>query len=266
MSLIAKKTIFYIGSRKRIEGTDSDFLYQVDFSREDYDSVVILQANIPKSYYLIESGHNTFTLTEGIIAVTIAVPAGNYTRSSLRGTIEALLTQNSPNGWAYSVSVPASTDAETGKYTFSVSGNGGIQPSFTFTTYLFEQLGFNENSVNNFVSDSLVSSNVIKLQIEDALFIHSDICTNGKDNILQEIYATDTQDYGNIVFVNPNIEAYSKTISSKHNNVYRFYISDENDVELDMNGLNVVFTLMAYKKESLYRGLRQYLKLKLLEN
>lgn len=191
---LSKKRIFYIDSRNRIEGTDSNFLCQLDFAREYY----YLQAKIPKSYYLVGRGENTFTLTEGILSTTITIPVGNYTRTNLKTTLQATLTQSSPNGWVYAVSVPSSSQPETGKYTFTVTGNGGVQPIFTSSICLWEQIGFNENSVNTFSANQLTSTNVVKLQIEDFVYIHSDMCTNGNDSILQAIYVADIQDYSNI--------------------------------------------------------------------
>jgi hypothetical protein len=112
----------------------------------------------------------------------------------------------------------------------------------------------------------LVSSNVIKLQLEDSIFIHSDICTNGTDNILQEIFAVDSPDYGNIVFQTPDVMAYSKRLVGNKHNVYNFYITDEDSQEIDLNGLNVVFTLLLFKQDDIFARLKDFLKLKILQS
>ena len=52
----------YIDSDYRISGTSSDFLYQLDL--KSTDSVCVISANIPKSYYLIQSIGNTVIFTE----------------------------------------------------------------------------------------------------------------------------------------------------------------------------------------------------------
>ena len=63
MSLISSKRLFYIDSHNRLNGT-SNFLYQLDYKDEDYDYCVVLQPSIPKSYYLVQSGQNTFHYEE----------------------------------------------------------------------------------------------------------------------------------------------------------------------------------------------------------
>ena len=60
MSLIETQRIFYVDSHFRLSGTHSDFTYQFDFQGQNYDYAVVLQATIPKSYYLVQSGRNTF--------------------------------------------------------------------------------------------------------------------------------------------------------------------------------------------------------------
>ena len=246
--LIQSKQIFYVNSRNRIDGSDSNFSYQLNLQDQDYDKAVVLQMSIPKSYYLVQSGKNTFILDEITQQTTIALPPGTYTRTNLRSTLETLLTNSSQRGWTYSVSVPSSTDAETGKFTFTVSNNSSEQPSFIFTDNLFEIMGFDGNMTYTFNSDALVSVNVINLQKESTLFLHSDICANKGDNILQ---CVDDPDYGHISYVCPDVEAYSKNITSKGNNIYNFYLADENDNMIDLNGQNIVFTLMLYKQETM---------------
>lgn len=202
MTLVSNSTIYYINSTNRRSGTDSDFTYQIIMPPEaKYDRVCILQACIPKSYYLIQS-NETFQLTENLTTVLISIPNGNYTRKSFATTVQGLLNANSPNGYTYAITYPSSSSVgDTGKYTFTVTNNGGIQPILTFLTTndVNVHLGFNTGA-NPFVGNTLVSTNVINLQKETTLFIHSDIVNNGQDNILQEVFGTTEQDYGTIIF------------------------------------------------------------------
>ncbi len=240
------KKIFYINSESRDEGTDSDFLFSLPVFGDDYTHCSLLQCSIPKSYYLIQDNFNTFTLDENGTEFTITIPKGNYSRTSFQTQIQTQL--NAVGAYTYTVSVPDTTagNPETGKFTFTVSGNGGIQPIFTFTSFLYEPMGFEAKSSNAFVGDSLESVNVINLQKENTLFIHSDLCTNGDDNVLQEIYTNNTSDYGNIIFLNSNVQESSKRITTI-DNVYRFYLTDENGQAIDLNGRNWVMSLMLYK-------------------
>lgn len=263
MVLITNKKIVYINSNNRQTGTHSNFSYFFDLQQDDsFDKVVVLQMLIPKTYYLIEDGYNTFQLQESTTTISITVTPGNYNRNSFATVIGNLLTAASPNGWTYSVSYPnGNNSADTGHYTFTVSGNSS-QPSFIFQNYIYEQLGFDSDSTNLFSGNTLSSTNVIKLQAEDALYLHSSICSNGNDNILQEVFvANGSISFSNVTFQNSSIEGYSKQFVSTRSNVYTFYLTDENDVPIDTNGQNIVITLLLYKTNETYRILDNFLQL-----
>ena len=98
------------------------------------------------------------------------------------------------------------------------------------------------------------------------MFIHSDIASNGIDNVLQEILSVQNTDYSNIIYVCPDVEAYAKPISTNKNNVYFFQLTDEDGAEINLNGQNIVFTLMLFKKDPINRLVRQFLKINLIEN
>ena len=267
MSLITSKKTFYVDSHKRLSGTHSNFSYYFDFRNEDYDHCVVLQATIPKSYYLVRPGENTFVLNENGNHVVISMPIGNYSRTSFGFQLQYQLNTNSPNGYTYVMSTPNNQQtSDTGLYTWTVSNNAGIQPSFIVGEYLYEQLGFNSNTTYNFVGNSLTSINVVKFQLEDSLFIHSDIASNGVDNVLQEILGSYGTDFSAITYACPDVEAYAKPIVSNTNNIYNFYLTDEDGVEINLNGQNIVFTLLLFKKDPMNKLIKQFLQLSLLSN
>lgn len=244
---------FYINSANRVEGTNTDFSYNIGFPPASrYTRCCLLQAMIPKSFYNIPSGKNTFVLKEGAFEVTITITPSNYNRKSLKIAVVALLNTNSPTGWTYAMTYPnVSTEGDTGKYTWTVSGNGGVQPSFIFSSSstIYEGLGFASSSTNSFSSDSLSSSNVINLSHESSIYIHSDIVTNGtSDNILQDIYVADSPTFSSIQFIQQNMKTYTKRLSLNDNksNVYKFRITDEDDNVIDTNGVNCVMTILVY--------------------
>lgn len=264
MSIIAEKRLYYVDSHNRLDGTHSDFSYRIDTDSKEFDHACVLQMSIPKSYYLVQDGYNTFTLIEDGLQETVLIPVGNYNRSTLRTQVQASLTTASAHGYTYAVSTPPSTSVDNGKYTFTVSGNGFIQPQFAFTTFLNEQLGFDPETTYTFVANTLVSVNVMKIQLEDSLFLHSNMVSNGHDNVLQEVLAVENSDYSNIVYQCHDLEAYAKPIINNANNVYHFYLTDEDDVPIDLNGINLVFTLVLFKKENVYDFIKKYLKLQLI--
>lgn len=268
MSLIQNKRIFYVDSHQKLNATDTDsnFSYSFDTHGEIYDYVAVLQATIPKSYYIVQAGRNTFQLNEDGEIVTISVPIGNYSRSSFKVAVQALLTSNSPHGFIYTISIPnVASQADDGKYTFTVSDPPPTMViQFIFTDFLFEQFGFDDNSTNLFVDLTLKSTNVVKFQLKDVLYIHSDISNNGVDDVLQEILGVDSPTFGNLLFFNYSFEAYSKPITNV-NNVYHFYLTDEDNVPIDLNGQNIVFTIVMYKKDEVNRVVKNFLRLLALE-
>lgn len=267
MSFYTNSQIFYINSRNRDSGDDSNFTYSFDIPQEPkFTHCAVLQCIIPKSYYLVQKGYNTFILSENGVNVQIIIPIGNYSRSLFRTIVQGLLNTGSPNGYTYVITQPSTTVPDTGKYTFTVTGNGGIQPIFIFeNNNINEQMGFDEISQNQFIANSLESSNVVKFQIEDALFIRSDICTNGHDNVLQAVFLSNNPDFAEVFFQNPDVQSYSKKMTQSTGRTFRFWITDEAGVPIFLNGQNVVFSLMLYVRENVFRLVEDYIKLRLME-
>jgi hypothetical protein len=260
MSLFLDSTIFIIDSSQAVSGTTSNFQFQLNMPRDkDYDRVCVLQAIIPKSYYLVNAPYNTMILSENGVQTTITLIPGNYNVISWKTLISALLTSSSSAGWTYSITFPnAISQVDTGKFTYTVSGNGGIQPLFIFPTLslVYEQFGFAAESTNSFVGNSLVSSDVVKFQVEDVIFIHSNMSYNNdqsaQNDVLQEIYASSTPSFSNIIYQNSGaIEAYSKKLLTPNNNIYSFSLTDEKENLINLNGLNCVITIVVYKRDDI---------------
>ena len=89
---------------------------------------------------------------------------------------------------------------------------------------------------------------MIKLQSEDRLLIHSNIVSNGRDDILVSMNSSTLINYSSINYVCPAPEFYSRILSSPNNNTYQFSLSDENGELINLNGLNLNLTLLLHKK------------------
>lgn len=256
MSYIHSKKIIPIDSNLRLNGTHDDFSYSIDLLNEEYDMVCLLKCLLPKTYYLIREGQNTFTLTEGVDVITVTVPAGNYDRKSFALQVGLLLTNASLNGITYSVSIPSRPNPETGKYTFTVTNNGVIQPIFTFSRWVYEQFGFDANSSNQFVNDILVSKNVAKMQSEDCIYIRSDIT---KDTLLQDVYVSQSADFSSVSYLCPEVESHSRPMHVTKNGAYRFTFTDEQGNKIDFNGQNIVMSIVVYKESTIYKALKGFI-------
>jgi hypothetical protein len=242
----------YINSARRESGTPEDFYYKIRLrDGVKYTKCVISNLVMYKSYYIITSPYNTFTLTEGALSTTITITEGNYNEQSLPIELVTQLNAGSVilgNSWNYAVSFPNSRQQpQTGKLTFAVSGNGGVQPIFTFSlTSAFLALGFQDDSINTFVGDTIISENPIILQGENCIYLHSDMIANENDNILQDIYVSQVIPFGSIVFTQMNYELNSRDFISLNSNIFRFRLTDENDSLIDLNDIDYQFTLIIY--------------------
>lgn len=262
MSIITNKQIFYISSNDRINGTHSNFTFklkQIDQTK-NFDSIIVLQAVIPKTYYLVRTNNNTFILKEEDKSIEIFMPIGNYTKLSFRISLQQLINENSPNNYSYLVRDDnTATGPDTGKYTFFVNNNNNIQPTLIMNSDLHQQFGLHQNSINVFNNNKLVSAHFINFNLENKLFIHSNICQNSTgDNILQEIFTTGVPTASYIKYDCLQLEAYTKKFN-KDSGSYTFYITNEYGVELDLNGVDVEFTVMIYEKTNINNELLKYI-------
>jgi hypothetical protein len=274
MNYYTEKSIHYINSHNRLNQSDSnsDFSIKLDIDlNHDYTDVVCLDASIPKTNYTIGSNNNTFTVIEnlgaGDLTRTITMPVGNYNRTSFKNVLKTQLNDN-VNTYIYDITFDnVNRVNDTGKYTYTWTNVNGsaTEPLFVYTTSLYEQCGFETNSSNVFVIGSLISINVVNLNPETTYFIHSDIVSE-KTNILANIVSSGAADYNYITYHNSIPNEYSKVFFGGKSNVYRFTITDENKTRVDLNGLNVVFTIMLFKRNTLNKLIGDFIKLKTLES
>ena len=153
--MIASSKIIHVNSDNPISGTSESFMFA--FNKQaytQYTHVCLLQCSIPSSYYLVQENLNTFELEENGTTVTLTVEPGNYTNKSFLFRVKELLNTHTPNGYTYDITMNnESKQANDGKFYYSVTGNGGIQPKLIVKDYLNEQFGFNMNTINSFVAD-----------------------------------------------------------------------------------------------------------------
>jgi hypothetical protein len=260
--MITNQQTFYVKSSipKLISGITTSFSYNLNLSQDgNADRVVLLSALIPKSYHLVQQDFS-FTLSEGKKSQIITMPVGTYNRRGLLNTVQNLLnsaSQTMGNNFAYVITIPnTNIGPETGLYTFTVSNNVGVQPIITFGDVIYDLLGFNLNSTNTFVGNVLISPNCCKLISNDCLYLNSDICNNGTDNILEQIFVSSNPDYSNIIYTCPDIESCSKRLVNAHSGVFSFSLTDEDGIVVDLSGLHITLKIMVYKRNDIWDILR----------
>lgn len=261
MSIIASKQVYHINSRTRVSGSNEDFYYKIPLpAQNSFNRVCVLEISIPKSYYLIQEGQNSFEIHEnGILVKTITIPPGNYNLRSLM----SFLNNDFPAD--YTVGFPDSRiEADTGKFIFSCPI--GVASSFVFTSSLHEVLGFEENSTNYFVDDLLQSTNVVNLNRETTLFLHSDMADNNSDDILIDVFSSGNPNFSTISRTVQNIEAYSRKLTHNTSNIYHFRLTDEDGQTIGLNGQHMLITLLVYEENPVYRMVNGMIKYSLLNS
>jgi hypothetical protein len=274
MSYYTQKQLFYIDSHKRTNGSDSKFSYILDVDPNvDFTDVVLLSASIPLSYYIVDNNNNTFTITEnlgaGDLVRILTLPIGNYNRISFARVLTSVLNDNS-NTYIYTISYEnINREQDTGKYYFlwSNSNISAEEPIFAFShNRMYEICGFNANSSNTFSSNALVSTNRTNFRPESTLNIHSNICQNRNNNILQNIISSGDSNYTYIVFHNLHPDEYSKEFVQTKSNTYDFELTDEDYNPIDLNGLNFTACLLLFKRNiNITELIKGFIKLKTLE-
>ena len=94
-------------------------------------AIKIIEVQIPFSWYVFNSGNNTFTLTEisgGTATATVTLPIGNYTSTQLAANLAAALIAASPNSSTYTVTFNVATQ----KFVIT-NTTGGAVTAFSFT-------------------------------------------------------------------------------------------------------------------------------------
>lgn len=253
--------IYYVNTLNKTSGTNHSFSYEFQIpDNEKYDRVVLLQASIPVSFYLVQDGFNTFILREDGVDTTITIPPGNYSAKVFALVLAPLINAASPNGWVYTMTLPnQNLVAGTGKFTYTVTGNSS-QPSIICTENVNEQLGFIENTTNDFVANTLTSTTCINFAAESQFFIHSDIADNGDSNVLQEIYGGNTPFMSYITYQCTAPDMYSKAIHYKQSSIFNFSLQNEKRQPLNLNGVNMQLTLCLYRKDETSELIRNYIQ------
>ena len=81
--------IIYVDSDEALSGTSGDFTYQI-LLNDRYDRVMVIDANIPKSFYLVANGANTFITVENSVSRLLTMHIGNYTAATTSSSKEAI--------------------------------------------------------------------------------------------------------------------------------------------------------------------------------
>lgn len=263
--------VLNFNSKDRIGGTNSNFISApVELGVNKFDSVALVQASIPKSYYNVPNNYNSFTLREqddiGFETfTTITLPVGNYNKINLASKLSSLLTANQTMGGTYTVTNPSSSEPDTFKFTFTITDSSATYVSLNFDdTSPFRQMGFEANSSNLILgvgSDSQ-STNAINLAFVLRAFIKSNIVQNSTDSILEEILSIGSFPTSSLVYYQQyDFQMNTREYNTGSSNSWQFVLVDSLDNEIDLNGISFAFSIVFYTRNSTHELHAQEIKI-----
>lgn len=271
------KIVMYVVSNQRLSGTPQNFFIDYDVPRDrSYDSMVVLNASIPKSYYNVPNDivyfTNQFILIENGVEVTITMTPGNYNIISFMAVLSTLLNAASPNGNTYTLSYPnVLNDTDTGHITYTTSGLQVTKFKLANQYSINVQLGLALNQIDQpdqpttyteytFTAGSLESNNVVNIQPSKSIYICCDKVNDGLYNILQEIpnSATGTMNVLNYQCTTP--DAWTKPYLGNRDNLFQFQLLDEFFLPVDTNGLDWSVTILLYKRQTVVRKIKDFIR------
>lgn len=260
-----KPIVINFSSRERISGSNSNFFSKpTDIGINRFDSVCMVACGIPKSYYNFPSSSNTFTVRESAIFTrTVTISPGNYNKNTIITALIAVLNTGGL-GFTYNVTYPAYTTVDSFKLTFTVTGNAGYQPSFTFqdVSSPFRQLGFEEGSTNVFSADTLVTTNAINLQYVLRMFIKSNVVRDATDGVLEEILSVGTFPSQSVIYWQQyNYDMNTRAFNDDSSNSWNFTLVDGFNQIVDLNGVPWSFSLVFYQRNDTHEIHKQELQI-----
>lgn len=193
-----------------------------------YNTIRLLHAEIPYSFYIINEYNNTLNTSLG----NVTMPYGNYNANSFMRMIEPLLHTN----------MSISFNTSNGKFTFTHN-----QPFTIYDTSTSKiLLGFNStlNSINNKI-EMVYSANFLGTK---NLYIKT-------PNIILENYNTSTKDYITLFCIPVNVPPfgiimYDNVTGSKNYikntnsvNYLQLIITDDYNNEIDFNNTDWTITI-----------------------
>lgn len=139
-------------------------LFRFDTPVKRIAKMKVLEAEIPFSFYVINTENNTFTLTE-VTSDTVTIPVGNYTSVTLPTALTAALTSTSLGTRTYTVTYSATTQK------FTITANSG---TFSLALNAQLQLILGMSATPSSSGSVLVSPNAVQITGPNYMYLNSD--------------------------------------------------------------------------------------------
>eukprot|EP01050_Picozoa_sp_SAG11_P024130 SAG11_NODE_5051_length_1678_cov_50.031032_1_plen_281_part_10 len=252
MKIVDKKMIF-INSSERDSGTINDFTITLPthlLTRKDNQKMRIILNDLvlPYTWYNVQSSNRSFSVRENNAAepYQCLLQHGSYHVLQLRDHLKQQLdfySAASGDNYVYTITY----DEVSAQFTFSaVKAGGTAVVSFEFdSTSTYRLLGFEPNSTNTFVNQSISSTRAVNMMFTDALYMHCDLPTTNINkgsgdrskyhvsNAFAKV-PVNTSPFSNILYANVNDDFLTNIPERFINQIrFKFHTLEHNDIELN---------------------------------
>jgi hypothetical protein len=132
---------------------------------------------------------------------------------------------------------------------------------------MYQQMGFALNTTYTSVSGILESVNSISISYINRVFLVSNACNTSYNSYLQELLIAGQFPSTSFIFwENGNYDTNSKEFTNPKNNAWDFSLYDRYGNLINLHGLEIVFSLIFYKKNRTDEIHMQHIKLQAMEN
>ena len=240
MSLTRDGMMITIDTSKRLGamGTTSNFLVKVDLPyNSNFDSVALIEAQLPKAWHMIALPENYFNLN----AVNLFFTEGSYTIDTFAVELKKQLDSAGPAVFTVVFNYV------TWKWEITVdTGNPSIL--LGDTPVLARMLGMAVDSTNVFVGSKLVSTRTVDFNRHRTLTLTSEMATNHTNSNVLHTFHTRGLVHGDVLtYRNNDIERSAKTLATANSTVFVFTLEGDDNKPIEMNGVDWSFTILCYK-------------------
>ena len=252
MKIVDKKMIF-INSKERDSGTINDFTITLPthlLTRKDNQKMRIILNDLvlPYTWYNVQSSNRSFDVRENNAAYPYQclLTPGSYHVLQLRDHLKQQLDYYSAtSGFNYVYTI--TYDEVSARFTFSaVKAGGTAVVSFEFdSTSSYRLLGFEPDSTNTFVNQSISSTRAVNMMFTDALYMHCDLLTTNINkgsgdrstyhvsNAFAKV-PVNTSPFSNILYANANDDFLTNIPERFINQIrFKFHTVEHNEIELN---------------------------------
>ena len=236
--------VFSIDSNQKLGSSESGSKFSVKLDvpqRNAFNKASCLSCELPKSFYLIDSSNDSFTLNEatGGGDTTGNLPVGFYDVNTFIAALKTELDATSSNGQTYTVTYSTTT----GKITIV---NGTNDFTLTLNESYQKYLGMASSVTSS--SSSLTGSSTINLQHYDVLYVKCNQISNSNDNVLVELYPSSVADQGIIKYTAPDGYLNSVSLTDNTSEIFQFTVEDKDNNVIQLNGGHTRITMSCWNE------------------